>query len=182
MVISRKLRRMAAAAVAVSALSVIATGPASAADNDGSFTLVNYGSGKCIEVVPDSNGNYFTNGNVIQQRTCDGSPAQRWYISTLRIEGLLADHLVNRFTNQCMDVKDGNQADRAVVQQWTCNADGTSMAWIPGPSSLDPAARSFTNWRSGKCIDIPGGSGQDFAKLQQYRCTDPNTAQSFFRI
>jgi hypothetical protein len=164
--------------VATRSVTVLAGAPSP----DGSFTIVNHASGKCVEVVPNSVGDYFANGNVIQQRTCDGNPTQRWFLSTIRIGGLLADHFVNRYTLQCLDVKDGSTLDRAVVQQWTCNPDATSMAWILGGTDLAPAARTFGNWNSNKCLDVADGSRSDFARLQQYSCTSNNTAQAFFRL
>jgi hypothetical protein len=64
------------AVVLAVAASLASTQPARAANPDGSFQLM-AATGKCVEVIPDANGNFYIAGNRIQQRTCDGSPQQQ---------------------------------------------------------------------------------------------------------
>jgi hypothetical protein len=154
----------------------------SASSPDGSFQLVNHGSGKCLEIAPSVLNDYFADGLGVQQRTCDGNPAQRWFISTTRIDDLLADHLVNKYTLKCLDLKNGSTQDRAPLQQLTCSPDINSMGWIPGGTDLAPAARTFTNWVSEKCVDVTDGSPNDFVRLQQFHCIQNGQAQAFFRV
>jgi hypothetical protein len=176
--ISQGRRVAAALLISLATMTAVLAGkPAHAVDPDGSVLLVNYGSGKCLEIVADEIGNYFGNGNRIWQRTCDGHPAQRWYVELVRTDGRLAYHLRNKYTHKCMDVRDGNSADRAVIQQWECHPDATSMAWVPGSGMGE--FLQFWSYRTDKCIDIAEGSLQDFAYLQQYHCTFPNSAQLF---
>src|SRR5690349_21861597 len=88
------------ATVFVMMTAVLAGKPARAIDPDGSLLIVNYGSGKCLEIVPDAAGDYFGNGLRVWQRTCDGHPAQRWYTEIVRTDGLLAVHLRNKYTHK----------------------------------------------------------------------------------
>src|SRR5262249_3801176 len=96
---------------------------------DGSFQFVNYASLKCVEIAPNA-GDYLQDGLGIQQRTCDGNPAQRWFMTLVRTDGRLTWHVVNRYTLKCLDVKDGSSQDGAFVQQVTCDPDRSSSGWV----------------------------------------------------
>jgi glucosylceramidase len=157
--------------------------PAAAANPDGSFPMV-AATGKCVEVVPDSTGNFYANGNIIQQRTCDGSPQQQWFLQQIDgnfkgISGVPQYHIVNRMTLQCLDDRNGVTSDGAVVQQWPCNATSTTMIWglFDTGNSL---GNQVVNSRAGRCLDVDDGSLQDGALLQLYHCTTSgNIAQHY---
>jgi hypothetical protein len=156
--------------------------PASAVNPDGSFELV-AGTGKCLEVVAPAGGSIYWAGNRIQQRTCDGSPQQQWFLQVLggNFKGIGNHpnyHIVNRMTLQCLDDMNGDTNNRNPVQQWTCNTSST-MTW--GLFELDnPLGDSVVNDRSGKCLDVTDGSLQDGARLQIYNCFDTgNIAQHY---
>jgi Ricin-type beta-trefoil lectin domain-like len=173
-----------AVALAVAA-SVAATQPAQAVNPDGSFQL-KAATGKCVEVIPDASGNFYVNGNRIQQRTCDGSPQQQWFLERLSgafqgIGQVPRYHLVNRMTLQCLDDMDGATNNRNPVQQWTCNPTSSSMVWaVLGPQTLGD---QIYNERASKCLDVTDGSLQDGARLQIYNCFDDdgNIAQHYVR-
>jgi hypothetical protein len=148
---------------------------------DGSFQFVNYGSLKCVEIVPNA-GDYFQDGLGIQQRTCDGSPAQRWFMTLVRTDDRLTWHVVNRYTLKCLDVKDGSSQDGAVLQQVTCNPDRSSSGWVLGGTALAAASRNLASTLTWKVLDVANGSLNDFARVQQYHGTDNNTAQTFFLV
>src|SRR5262245_25431026 len=167
-----------AAAMMVAGATVIGVQPASAANPDGSVSLV-AATGKCIEVAPTPWGNYNVAGNPIQQHTCDDSPQQHWFLSRLpQSDGLY--HLINERTMQCLNNTNGVTTNRNPVQQWSCDGRD-SMNWKLDSAS-HPSSLGFVviNARAGKCLDVTDGSLQDFARLQIYTCFDPgNVAQHY---
>jgi len=171
------------AVVLAVAASLAAAQPARAANPDGSFQLM-AATGKCVEVIPDANGNFYIAGNRIQQRTCDGSPQQQWFLQQLSgafqgVGHVPRYHIVNRMTLQCLDDMNGATNNRNPVQQWTCNSTSSSMVWaVFGPQTLGD---QIYNERASKCLDVTDGSLQDGARLQIYNCFDDegNIAQHY---
>ena len=180
---------------ATSSRRISANGSYPVAPHTGAFSgqrLINYGSGLCLQPMPES-GAYFINGLSIIQYFCLDADSvvatqQHWsliFVKTGSVAGRSGSfnlyHLVNELTGQCLDDRDGNTADGAPVQQWTCNSSSTTMLWTIGRSVGQYA--EFINSRSGKCLDIRGGSLQPGAYVQQYRCTTTlstiNPAQLF---
>src|SRR5262249_34026971 len=131
----------AGAVVLAVAASLAAALPARATNPDGSFQLV-AATGKCVEVVPDANRHLYIAGNRIQQRTCDGSRQQQWFLQQLSgafqgVGHVPRYHIVNRMTLQCLDDTDGRTNNRNPVQQWTCNPTSSTMVWaLFGPQVL----------------------------------------------
>jgi hypothetical protein len=154
-----------------------------AANPDGSFQMM-AATGKCLEVVPDPSGNFYIAGNRIQQRTCDGSPQQQWFLDNLG--GQFHDwwpnhpnyHIVNRMTLQCLDDVDGATNNRNPVQQWPCNTSD-SMVW--GLFAIgNPLGDEVVNSRASKCLDVTDGSLADGTPIQIYNCFgEGNIAQHF---
>ncbi|MEP6834130.1 MAG: RICIN domain-containing protein [Gemmatimonas sp.] len=144
--------------------------------------LVNFGSGLCLEPVAQ-NGNYWLNGLPIMQNTCrSGDSSQRWSLEFVKVvSGFNYYHIVNLASGMCLDDRDGNTADRAPVQQWTCNNTSTTMQWTQGRNVNSYVV--LYNLRSSKCLDVPGGWSTPGLQLQLYRCTNTasviNTAQLF---
>ena len=180
-----KLHRMGAgiAGVLLMAGTVVAGAQAaSAANPDGSFSLV-AATGKCVEILPDAGGNFYVAGNRIQQRTCDGSPQQRWFLQVVGgnfhgIRNAPRYHLVNWLTLQCLDDMDGTTTNRNPVQQWFCNGTN-SMVWGLFDTS-NPIGDQLVNDRSETCLDVSDGSFADGARLQIYNCFDTgNFAQHY---
>jgi hypothetical protein len=138
----------------------------------GVFTIVNYGSGLCL----DTYGAGW--GEPVVQQPCDSTrPTQRWGLSRHTATRYL---LVNG-AGQCMDVRDGVNANGTVVQIWGCDRWVRSMRW--GLTTLIPDLyfMVFSDIAGGWCLDIAGGSLQPGAQLQIYRCSSSrtNTAQIF---
>jgi hypothetical protein len=179
----RRIGLSVAGVLLMAGTGVVVAQPASAVNQDGSFSLV-AATGKCVEVIPDASGNFYVAGNRIQQRTCDGSPQQQWFrlslgqFSTTDTSHPLLYHVVNRMTLQCLDDTDGGTVNRNPVQQWTCNGS-TTMAWHFNGDL--PFGQQVINERVTKCLDVADGSGQDGARLQIYNCFDPtgNIAQHY---
>ena len=152
------------------------------------FQLVNYGSGLCVEVAPDPwTGAYALNGNAIRQRTCNGSDLQKWRVIHAG-QGPIGDLdfpfprqlFMNVATGMCLDLTDGNSANRTPLQQWTCNAGSTAMLWVVFGPTINIDIYRLRNARVSTCVDIDAGSLQDFARVQSYTCTEEfNPAQQF---
>ena len=73
-----------------------------------------------------------------------------------------------------MDVRDGINADRTVVQQWSCDIRARSMRWqlftlVPNRFF------KFISAIGSRCLDVAGGSLQPGARIQIYSCTQTNT-------
>jgi hypothetical protein len=134
------------------------------------FSIVNYGSGLCLE--PNGSGL----GEPILQQPCDSTRmTQRWVLSPATPTQY---QIANKGFPTCLDVRNGKNADRTVVQQWSCNIQARSMRW--GPSILVPDR--FFKLISGvsskpdeRCLDVAGGSLEPGAQIQIYGCTQANT-------
>ena len=138
------------------------------------FMIVNSGSGLCLE----RNGDGW--GEPILQQPCDNSDAQRWLSSpATATHSLIQGHMS---PNLCLDVRDGVDADRTVVQQWDCDIQARSMRWRFSPLVPDRVFKLISDTGS-RCLDVAGGSLQPGAPIQIYRCTedDTNTAQIWER-
>jgi ricin-type beta-trefoil lectin protein len=152
---------------------VVAASPAHAITDgfpDGTRTIRNYGSGLCLE--PAGSGW----GEPILQQHCNGSLTQRW----TRISATAThDLILNVGTRNCLDVRDGVNADRTVVQQWGCR-NVPSMRWRTSTLIPDLYFKIISAIGS-RCLDVAGGSLQPGAQLQIYACTSgtSNTAQIF---
>jgi hypothetical protein len=92
---------------------------------DGTFTVVNQQSGKCLEV----NGASTADGAAVAQRTCaDGAANQQFTLRKVTYGGNDAHdyQLVARHSGKCVDVNGVSTAVRAPVIQWTCKPVGQS--------------------------------------------------------
>ena len=141
-----------------------------AAAQPATFMIVNVGSGLCLE--PNGSGL----GEPILQQPCDSNRlAQRWVKSPATVTQSL---IANKGHPTCMDVRNGVNADRTVVQQWSCDIQARSMRWQL--STLVPGRFfKFVSAIGSRCLDVAGGSLQPGAQIQIYRCTtsNMNTAQ-----
>jgi Ricin-type beta-trefoil lectin domain len=152
--------------ILVGVVSTVIGGTLAAQPPDGFIEIVNSGSGLCLQ----RNGDGW--GEPIVPQRCDGSPAQRWIASdATATHYLIASPLPN---NLCLDVRDGVDADRTVVQQWDCDKMARSMRWQFSP--LVPF-RFFklTSETGSRCLDVAGGSLEPGAPIQIFRCTEDNT-------
>jgi streptogrisin C len=75
---------------------------------------------KCMDVAWGSRDN----GAAIQIAWCNGTAAQRFVLSA-------AGDLVNPQSNKCVDVKDWNPNNHAVLVQWDCHG-GANQKWRRG--------------------------------------------------
>jgi hypothetical protein len=132
------------------------------------FTIVNHGSGMCLE----SNGSGW--GEPIVQKPSHGAPSQKWTTSIATTSHYLIHSVANPV---CLDVRNGVNANRTVVQQWACR-NVPSMRWRF--TTLIPEVYFKVDSTIGpRCLDVAGGSLQSGARIQIYQCTrgSTNTAQ-----
>lgn len=153
---------LSAAAVSMAALvaqgggvaqAAAAVGQPAVASNSG--TIVNLGSGLCLQPVPDAFQNITDSGVRIAQKDCDSSVAeQKWQSLQVGTSGgQPIYYLINQLSNKCLDVTDSNTDDRAPIQQ-------------------------YVNSRTRKCLDVPNATTSP-TYIWQYRCTDSNVAQAY---
>ena len=148
-------------------LTVIAG--AAAAQPAGLFTIVNSGSGLCLE--PNGSGL----GEPILQQPCDykNRPAQLWRKSSATVTHSL---ISNGTYPGCLDVRNGVNADRTVVQQWSCDRLVPSMQWRFSTLVPDRFFKIFSALGSRpRCLDVAAGSLEPGAQIQIYQCTQANT-------
>jgi hypothetical protein len=138
-----------------------------AAAQPGSFMIVNFGSGLCLE--PNGSGR----GVPILQQPCDSTRlTQRWAHSPAATTTQSQIFIKN--TSTCLDVRNGVNADRTVVQLWDCDLQARSMRWQFFTLVPDRFFKLISAVGS-RCLDVAEGSLQPGAKIQIYRCTQSNT-------
>lgn len=149
--------------------SASAAGTAAAAIPTGYTTVVNKGSGKCV----DARSAASADGTAVQQYTCNGSTAQNWQL--VATDG--GYYRVNSNLNaaEAWDVTGVSTADSALIQLWTYSG-GNNQQWLPVAEA--DGAYHFVNRNSGKCLDVPSASTADSVQLAQYTCNG-TAAQSF---
>ncbi|MFI5881156.1 RICIN domain-containing protein [Streptomyces sp. NPDC051554] len=149
--------------------SASAASTAAAALPTGYTTVVNKGSGKCV----DARSAASADGTAVQQYTCNGSTAQNWQLVATS-DGY---YRVNSNLNaaEAWDVTGVSTADSALIQLWTYSG-GNNQQWLPVAEA--DGAYHFVNRNSGKCLDVPSASTADSVQLAQYTCNG-TAAQSF---
>jgi Ricin-type beta-trefoil lectin domain-like len=168
---TRRIAGLFLVGVLAAAATVVFGQPAQAAG--GYYSIVNYGSGKCAEV--NRFGSPLANGELVVQRTCDGSAVQQW--APVDAGGGVYE-LVNAYSGMCMDVRNGANANSTPVQQWTCTGT-TSMKWTINPNSFTGVHQVLSRLGDEhRCLDVRAGALFDGAQIQIYHCTGfGNSAQ-----
>ena len=123
-------------------------------------------SGLCIQ--PEG-GPGAWNGAVIRQVPCDPNDASlKWFIKHAVDWGGRAWFYIENGAQDgqlCLDLTDGNTADRTPLQVWECTSRSSTMWWTFGDGRL-------INFRSRKCVDVRAGSLEVGAVIQNYRCAE----------
>ncbi|GII29298.1 RICIN domain-containing protein [Planotetraspora mira] len=135
----------------------------------GFTTVVNVGSGKCV----DARAAATANGTAVQQYACNGTGAQLWQFQAT--SGGYYRVNVSTNTAQAWDVTNVSAADNAPIQLWSYSG-GNNQQWQPVEEA--GGAYHFVNRNSGKCLDVPAASTADSVQLGQYTCNG-TAAQSF---
>ncbi|MGA4839531.1 RICIN domain-containing protein [Streptomyces sp. G45] len=105
---------------------------------DGSFTLVNDATGKCVST-----------GLPLRQQPCSGATAQRWYFQP--VTGATDTFMVrNTGDNKCVDVVLGAQHEDAWTQTYGCNGSKPQQWRLPA-SAADAALKAAVEYASQRC-------------------------------
>jgi len=127
---------------------------------DGVYRLMNYNSGKAVDVT----GYSTDNGAVIEQWTYNGGDNQKWQLTSQGNNGgyysLLATH-----SGKALDVYGGSTTDGASVIQWTW-VGGNNQVWQVVPTFN--GTYKLVNKNSGKVLDVSGASALDGASVIQW--------------
>lgn len=159
-------RRLVGLLFAAAVASVAAVVPASAAHADVYYIdyreLASVNSYKCLT----ANGS--DRNSPVVQLSCSGAYTQAWammYVQT--INGFPYYQFVNRWTQLCLEVRNGSAASGAAVDQFLCSSAADEM-W--GLFYISPWTFYLVNYQSGKCLDVSGASRDDSALIQQWDC------------
>ncbi|MEW2497675.1 RICIN domain-containing protein [Streptomyces nodosus] len=152
---------LATAASTLTLASGPTAGAAAAALPAGWATVVNSGSGKCL----DARAAGTADGTAVQQYTCNATTAQQWSFTAtgggyVRINN-------HNDAAKVVDVTDVSSADGAPLQLWTYGG-GDNQQWLPVDEG--GGAYHFVNRHSGKCLDVPGAATAESVQLTQYTC------------
>ncbi|MEO3809607.1 RICIN domain-containing protein [Sphaerisporangium sp. B11E5] len=135
------------------------------------YSVVNKGSGKCV----DARAAGTVNGTAIQQYTCNATKAQQYQFAPTSGGYVRAGNRGD--SAQVLDVTDVSTADNAPIQTWAYGGGGNQQ-WLP--VSEGGGYFRFVNRNSGKCLDVPAASTADGVQLVQYTCN--GTAAQSFRL
>ncbi|MFG2348055.1 RICIN domain-containing protein [Streptomyces phaeochromogenes] len=165
---------LATLALVASAATAVAAAPPTKADRaaalpTGWATVVNAGSGKCV----DARAAGTANGTAVQQYACNSSQAQQWQLRDTSDGRVRVDSRGD--ATKTWDVADVSAADGAAVHLWTYGG-GANQQWQAVAESA--GTYHFVNRHSGKCLDVPSASTADGTQLQQWTCNG-SAAQSF---
>jgi hypothetical protein len=134
------------------------------------YKIINYNSGKCMDVSGPSTAN----GATIYQWTCHSGFNQQWrFQQDWFSDGYFL--MVARHSNKCADVAGVSTANGARVHQWTCH-NGANQQWSigPGPGGGFPRPGNYRyqirNRHSGKCLEVANSSSSQGAIIRQWTC------------
>ncbi|QIS14048.1 RICIN domain-containing protein [Nocardia arthritidis] len=128
------------------------------APND--YVITNVGSGKALNVTGGSKDD----GANVEQRTPNGTDAQRW---ALRPTGQADTYfLVNVGSGKALDVTRASKDDGANVEQWTFYGNDNQKWQMV--QATDGQSFTLINVGSGKALDVTRASKDDGANVEQY--------------
>ncbi|MFC4534534.1 pectate lyase [Sphaerisporangium dianthi] len=159
----RTLVLTAATGVALVAGITGAGTAAEAAPTSGSYTLVNAGSGLCLDAPGSSDG------TQLVQSSCNGGGNQVWTLTssgggvTLRAGS----------TGKCAGVKDASTSAGKAVQLESCSG-ASSQTWQLTESGSD---YRVVNANGGKCLNVKDSSTSSGALVQQNSCDSVTSKQ-----
>jgi hypothetical protein len=151
-------------------LPAVTAGPALAQPVAFSTTVVNQGSGLCM----DDPGSQTTAGVQLIQYTCHSASNQNWTFTP--VAGTTSAYTITSFAGLCVDVSGRSTADNAQAIQWTCNGQ-TNQEFQLQPVSVSGASNTFNlaAVHSGKCIVPTGDTTSNDTVLVQLPCTTATT-------
>ncbi|TFK32694.1 ricin B lectin domain-containing protein [Crucibulum laeve] len=128
-------------------------------------------TGKCITM----SGNY--DGAPVRIQDCDyrhGNPNQRWHFEGSIIQAL--------GTNKCLDVTDGNSANGAKLQVWTCVDGAANQQFQHWVSNVLVVPEDHISWllHPFQCLDLTDGNLANGTPIQIWACNYQNPNQKWF--
>ncbi len=160
-------RARSAAAVAGTAVALLAALPAAPADAlSGGFTtpksttVVNAYSGKCLEIADWSTDN----GALARQWDCTGGANQLWDLK--QANGITM--LVNRNSGKCLEIADWSTESGAPARQWTCTG-GWNQGWNYAGEIGPRKELGLSNVNSAALLEIADWSTDNGAPARQWR-------------
>ncbi|WP_381560761.1 RICIN domain-containing protein [Streptomyces eurythermus] len=130
-------------------------------------SMVNYHSGKCLEIPAGST----KNGVQAQQWTCNGKKHQKWMLrySETRV-GLKLYYVVNERSGKCLSVKGGSSKNGTQIIQWPCKVGDIAELFAP-LRVHDVPGTNFVLWnaKTGKYPQVDGASQANGAKVSQWK-------------
>jgi hypothetical protein len=154
-----------AAGVALVAGLVTGIPAAAAAPTSGAYTLVNVGSGLCLDVP----GGSTSDGVQLAQNGCGGGAGQTWNLSAAS-GGVVLKAAVS---GKCAGVKDASTSAGKAVQQETCSG-ASSQTWQLVASGSN---YRVVNANGGKCLNVKDSSTSAGALVQQNSCDSVTSKQ-----
>ncbi|MDG4800309.1 RICIN domain-containing protein [Micromonospora sp. WMMD980] len=93
------------------------------------YGIVNYGSGKCLDVHDGVD----RDGTPLQQWACTGTKSMRWTVGPNSFTGV--HQIKSQVGGRCMDVRAGSSSDGATVQIYHCTGfDNSAQVWSFSPA------------------------------------------------
>ncbi|KAK7055918.1 ricin B-type lectin domain-containing protein [Favolaschia claudopus] len=113
-------------------------------------------AGMCLNAASNADG------AIVTIQACTGADNQRWTFN---------GGSVKAFSNKCLDVVDGKNANGVKLQIWTCGSGNANQQWYyTGDNHL-----SWTN--HGKCVDLTDGKLTAGTRPQLWDCSNSNSNQ-----
>ena len=150
------------------AIAWVTVGPAQAAVGAGTYTLVNAGSGLCLDLP----GASASSGVQLDQATCTGASSQAW---TLTAAGS-GFTVKSASSGLCAGVRGAATSAGAVIEQEACSG-ATSQQWTLTASG---ASNRVVNVNSARCMNTSGSVTTAGALIVQNSCDSVATKQWTF--
>lgn len=177
----KKLYTMTAAVLVTlvtAVLGLMAVTPAYA--DSPPFKMVNYLTGRCLQVYP-VDGDYTANNAPVVDDPCTGQAQELW---VSRGTGSGWFQLINQRGGKCMDVEDGYEFDLAAIQQYACKPI-TGQNWktmVNDPFAGGKALITQVRGNRDECVDVWYGRNYEHYQVVTVHCTSPNEAQTYLMV
>jgi hypothetical protein len=142
--------------------------PANAAVGAGTYTLVNAGSGLCL----DLRGSSTATGVQLDQSTCNGGTNQKWTLAS--VSGGFTVRSAS--SGLCVGVNGASTSAGKAIEQQSC-AGASSQTWTLTASGSN---NRVVNANGGKCMNIANNSTAVGALVQTNSCDSVTTKQWTF--
>ncbi|WP_269748002.1 glycoside hydrolase family 3 C-terminal domain-containing protein [Agromyces laixinhei] len=139
------------------------------------YTVVNEGSGACLEAVDHGT----TNGTPVQQWACPApQPNAQWTLKSVRAKGDVAYQVTNVNAGLVLQVADASTAEGAPLLLWKASKKKDANQQFEFERVGD-GYYQLVNKHSGLCVAVDGASRDNGADIVQQACDADSTAQAF---